>query len=94
VDVPSRFRFALEGLVPNPASQDARVEFVLPSRDPARLEMFDLAGRRMESSEVGHLGPGRVSLPLGRAGTLKPGIYVLTLTQGGVTVSRRAVVMR
>jgi glycerophosphoryl diester phosphodiesterase len=53
------------------------VRFALPDGAPARLELLDIAGRRVASSEVGSLGPGRHEFPLGRA--LPSGIYLVRL---------------
>jgi hypothetical protein len=44
---------------PNPArSQELTVQFVLPTAEPAKLELFDIAGRRLAEREVGQFGPG------------------------------------
>lgn len=55
----------------------ARVELSLPDGGPARLELLDVAGRLVASSEVGPLGPGRHAFALGR--NLQPGIYLVRL---------------
>jgi hypothetical protein len=94
VVVPSRLALALSGFVPNPARGLATVEFVLPARAPATLEVLDLQGRRLVVREVGHLGPGRARATLDGGVTLNPGIYVIRLMQGGVSASRKAVVVR
>jgi hypothetical protein len=36
------------------------VQFVLPTTVPARLELFDIAGRRVAARDVGTLGPGGI----------------------------------
>lgn len=96
VDVPrpSAPRLALTGFVPNPARGAMSVEFVLPTGEPAHLDIFDLQGRKIDSREVGALGPGRVVLPLGETRRLKPGVYILALTQAGESIRRKAVVVR
>ena len=55
----------------------------------ARLERFDLAGRRVARCEVGGLGPGRHGLVLGTGSRLGAGIYFLRLAQGGRTLHAR-----
>jgi hypothetical protein len=94
VVVPLRLALALSGFVPNPARGLATVEFVLPARAPATLEVLDLQGRRLVVREVGQLGPGRARVTLEGGVKLNPGIYVVRLKQGGVSASRKAVVVR
>jgi glycerophosphoryl diester phosphodiesterase len=54
-----------------------RVTFALPDGAPARLELLDIAGRLVASSDVGSLGPGRHEFALGRG--LRSGIYLVRL---------------
>jgi hypothetical protein len=85
----------LAGAQPNP-SRDRRlhVQFALPTADPARLELFDVSGRRLAAREVGAMGPGRHALDMGERVRLDPGLYLLRLTQAGVSRTARAVVMQ
>ena len=94
VEVPASAVFALERLHPNPAIDDLRVVFSLPSAEPARLELYDLSGRRVLDREVGSLGAGahRVDLSVGLH--LPAGVYHLSQTQGSRRATQRAIVMR
>jgi hypothetical protein len=85
-------------IFPNPMSATATIRFELAAPGPARLEIFDAAGRRVR----GLVG---VSLPAGRherawAGeddggrVLAPGVYVLRFTAGGGVQQRRVVRIR
>jgi hypothetical protein len=78
-------RLALEGVRPNPA-RAGRLEvwFALASDAPARLELVDVSGRRIESREVGALGAGRHALSLA-PGRVAAGLHFVRLTQGGVS---------
>ena len=58
VEVPRTARLALAGMLPNPGGREAAVRFQLPRAAPARLELLDIAGRRLLRREVGSLGPG------------------------------------
>ena len=71
-----------------------RVEFALPATGPARVELLDVAGRTIESAEVGERGPGRHSLELAPSGELRQGIYFLRLQQGVNMARTRVVVVR
>ena len=91
VDVPG-IAFGLYGSRVNPVAAGVlRVEFALASSAPARLELLDVAGRRVASREVGPLGAGTHAVELG--GTRGGGIYFLRLTQGLRTAESRVVVL-
>ena len=83
---------ALEGARPNP-SRGSRmlVQFVLPNDAPARLELFDLTGRRVADRAVGALGPGRHAVDLASGRRLPAGLYLIRLTQDARDRSLRSV---
>jgi hypothetical protein len=90
---PSEFRFALMGARPNPSPRgDLSIAFSLASRDPAQLEMFDLGGRRVQSRRVETLGPGNHVVSL-RGSGLRPGVYMIRLSQGTRRLTSRVVVL-
>src|SRR5206468_2157469 len=62
---------------PNPAGGALTVTFVLPDARPARLEVLDLAGRRLLARDVSHAGEHVEQL-----GALAPGVYVVRVMQG------------
>lgn len=75
---------ALEGARPNPAVGGRLVaQFVLPSDSAARLELYDVAGRRVVTRDVGSLGPGRHAVDLAQGEPLAAGVYAIRLTQSG-----------
>lgn len=92
VAAPDGSRLMLSG--PNPSIGVFRVDFNLPQPGPARLEAFDVTGRRCVSREVGGLGPGTHSIVLDASGSLRPGIYVVRLQYAGETQTGRVVFMR
>ena len=73
---------ALRGFLPNPASRSLTVSFSLPDDSPARLELFDLTGRRCGVREIAGLGPGNHLIELEATGPLPAGIYLIRLTRG------------
>jgi hypothetical protein len=87
-------RLALEGARPNPALSTLRVSFTLASREPAWLEVIDIAGRRLIRREVGSLGPGAHSLTLDDSPPLRPGLYFLRLMQGPRVLSARVALIQ
>lgn len=92
VDVPLGASFALAGFRPNPSPPRPTVQFSVATSEPARLEVFDTAGRRQHALEIASPAPGPHTLALPIA--LDPGLYWLRLTQGGRTTNRTAVVVR
>ena len=96
-DVPpgaSASRLELAGPRPNPGRASAlRVQFTLPTSEPARLELYDLSGRRLRDQDVGALGAGTHTVSLAAGGRVAPGLYLVRLTQAGASRISRAVVV-
>ena len=85
--------FALCGAWPNPTSSNGIIRFSLPAAGAARLELFDLVGRRLWAREVGGLGPGDHEVRLGDGSRFLPGLYLVRLVQGAhAAVARVAIV--
>jgi len=91
---PQHQRLDLEGARPNPARGIVRAAFTLPDARPAALELFDIAGRRVLSRDVGSLGAGSHMLGLRPAAPLVPGLYLLRLRTADHALSRRVIVTR
>jgi len=94
VQVPSIAVLALAGFQPNPAVGDLRVAFSLASREPARVELFDLAGRRTVAIELPSPAPGAHVARIENGARLASGIYVIRLTQGRRAIMRKAALIR
>ena len=71
-----------------------RVALTLETDDAARLELFDVAGRRVMSQEVGTLGAGDHEVRLPLPGHARAGVYFLRLRQNRVTRTDRVTVLR
>ena len=91
---PASLRLALLGARPNPAVGKILLTFSLPGAGPARLEIFDICGRRCLSRDVGSFGPGKHSIPLEGSAAWRPGVYCAQLKRGGDTRTTRFVLMR
>ena len=86
---------ALDSVYPNPSSGEAlMVRFTLMNATVASLELYDLAGRRIASREVGALGAGQHTLALAEGRRLASGHYLLSVRQGGQTRTARVTVLR
>ena len=93
VEVPVTPQLAL-AFRSNPTLTDLTVAFSLPDASPARLELFDVGGRRLAAHEVGTLGAGNHVITLGDGWTGAPGIYLLRLSQGARSLTARAAILR
>jgi hypothetical protein len=83
---------AVQGGAPNPAVDRMRIAFSLPRGDAARLDVMDVAGRRVWSREVGALGAGRHVVDLGSARIAPAGLYFVRLRQGASTATGKVLV--
>jgi hypothetical protein len=78
----------------NPALGSFNVSFSLPDTRPARLELYDVSGRRLLAREVGAMGPGAHVLRLGETSGLSSGVYWLRLVHPTKTLVARAALVR
>jgi hypothetical protein len=89
-----RAMLRLIGAQPNPARGELQIAFTLENEHPARLELFDLRGRRVAAQDVGALGSGPHRVAIGGRGDLSAGVYLVRLTQGGRVFHAKACVVR
>lgn len=92
--IPARSELVLHGLRPNPSGARGSVAFSLPDGHPARVELFDVRGRRLMDRQVGPLGAGTHVLPLEMGARFPPGIYLIRLTRGNRTLTAHGVMVR
>jgi hypothetical protein len=91
VEGPAAPTFTLHGVRPTPSRGPLRVEFSLGDAAPARLELIDVAGRRVAMRSVGGLGAGRHGIAIDEP--LRAGIYLVRLTQHGQSRVAKAIVL-
>ena len=87
-------RLALAGVRPNPGAGELTVAFSLPGPQPVRLELFDLAGRRVHDQRLEGLGAGTHVVPFLAGARPRPGLYWLRLTQGGASAAAKVTLLR
>lgn len=80
-------------ITPNPATSRFRASFELTSTSPARLDVYDLAGRRVDSRSLNGLRPGSHVIDLEMAGR-PAGIYLVRFVHGGAARTVRACLIR
>lgn len=93
VDVPGRSALAFLGARPNPVTQDLVLSFSLATREPARLELLDIAGRCVLARDLVGLGAGPQVLDLGSSTGFRAGIYLIRITQGGRHITGKAAIV-
>jgi hypothetical protein len=94
VTVPAAASFALAGATPNPAPANAvSVSLSLTGAGAARLEVYDLAGRREYARALTGLAPGHHAVALADA-RLTPGVHWVHLSEGTREAQARIVVVR
>jgi hypothetical protein len=86
--------FSLAGAQPNPGRGDLQVSLSLPDAAPARIDLWDVAGRLLLTRDVGPLGAGSHLVDLAPTARLPAGVYLIRLTRGGRALTARAVVVR
>ncbi len=83
---------------PNPYRGNTEISFYNPiAGAPVRLEIFDVAGRRIRRLFEGPLPQGAARMALsseGEAEPTAPGVYILRLQAGGAAVTRKLVKLR
>lgn len=87
-------RLALVRIAPNPAAGPVRATIALPRSGDARIEVMDVAGRRVIERAFEALGAGRHEIALPEAARLDPGVYVVRLTSDGESASVRMAIAR
>jgi type IX secretion system substrate protein len=83
--------FALRGASPNPALGQFTIAFSLVEQGDVRVDVLDVAGRLVWRRDESGLGPGSHAV---RSPVLRPGLYVVRLTQGLRLATTKAVVIR
>ncbi len=79
---------------PNPCrAGECALEITLGGQAGARLEVFDLNGRRLLERDLSALGPGLHRLEFGRTWRRAPGVYLVRLVQGEDRRTARVVVL-
>jgi CSLREA domain-containing protein len=78
----------------NPATRERLgLRFTLPAAGRARVELFDVTGRRVAVRDAGVLAAGEHRVDLAAGATLAPGVYLARLSQGGSVATARVSVL-
>jgi hypothetical protein len=95
VTIPAGEGFALQQVRPNPSAGELQVSFTLGAPGPTRLDVLDVAGRRVATRDSGMLAAGMHVVSFTRESSgLRPGVYSVRLTCASRTASIRAILIR
>ncbi|MFT4603522.1 MAG: hypothetical protein ACI9W4_000237 [Rhodothermales bacterium] len=78
---------------PNPARDYAELSFSLAQPSSARIEVFDMLGRRVQLVDLGQRAAGSASVRLDTSG-LTPGNYLTRITAGGRAATSSLIISR
>jgi hypothetical protein len=81
--------FALEPNLPNPFALRTTVRFALPRASDVRIEVFDLAGRRVRTLVDGPREAGLQSVPFEPGRDASSGVYFVRMTAGAFEATRK-----
>lgn len=82
----------LDGARPNPA-RSLTLSFTLSSDDPIRIGVFDLRGRKVLDRRISGLGSGGHLLRIPESDRLPAGVYLVRLSQGEFSDTKRVVLI-
>lgn len=96
VDIPALvIKLAIEPIAPNPTKGPMVVAFTPGTSASARVDLVDIAGRKIQTVETGPLVAGQRSfVSLGIGITIKPGLYFVRISQSGKDASKRVAVVQ
>jgi hypothetical protein len=89
-DLPLRLAFR----VVNPSRGGLEIRLELPNTASVRLELFDVAGRRVASRDLAGLAAGRTRYRWGESARLPAGIYLLRVSQAREVVKSKVILLR
>jgi hypothetical protein len=94
LDAPGPLTFSLAlGRAGAEPGRELSFEVALPDARPSRLEVFDVAGRRVFQRQLESLGAGRHVVRADVA-SIRPGVYLARLSGAAGVRSVRSVVIR
>ncbi len=79
---------------PNPVTSHLAIHFALANGGAARLELLDIAGRRVRSTALEGGASGERTMGWELGSDIPSGLYWLRLSQAGKSVTTRVVVVR
>ena len=92
-EIISGLRLAIQPLG-NPACPTIDLMCTVPSKGATTIEVFDVQGRRVNKQSVDFPQPGVQKLQAGAGAKIKPGVYIVRVTQGKTIASQKVMVAK
>ena len=86
-------KFKLDQNYPNPFNPSTNISFELPSASVVQLKVYNLLGQEVASLVDGRLNSGNHSVNFD-ASTLSSGVYIYRLSSGGMSYSRKMILVK
>ena len=77
---------------PNPAEENSVIEFSLLNKEKVSIKIFDVLGREVDAIFSGELNSGEHQYSINKLNSFAGGVYLVNLTVGGETFSRKLIV--
>ncbi|HAD82201.1 MAG: hypothetical protein A2509_00665 [Candidatus Edwardsbacteria bacterium RIFOXYD12_FULL_50_11] len=85
--------FLLKEAYPNPARGKATISYQLPAKSTVSLNVYNVAGRLVQSVNMGTQLPGYYNIPL-KTDKLSSGVYFYKLTAGSNSQTKKLVILK
>ena len=86
-------RFLLNQNYPNPFNPQTTIEFNIPKRENVVIEVYDLLGQKVKTLLDTELERGNHKIEFNAFG-LSSGIYFYQMKTGGLTITKKMIVLR
>lgn len=86
--------FRLKQNYPNPFNPSTTIEYVLPRADVVRLEIFDVAGRKVATLVNGRQAAGSYKVEFNAGDALSSGIYLCRLSTSELSATRSMLLVK
>src|SRR4029077_10973853 len=93
IDVPTNAVLAFLGARLDPRGRHVVLAFSVATRDPVRIDLLDVAGRRVLAREIAPSGAGPQTLDLGSSAGFRSGIYLVRITQSGRKIKGKVAIV-
>jgi hypothetical protein len=94
-DVVASAELRLALMVPSPQRQGTFTVYAsMPKPGTAKLEVFDVTGRRVLTQPIAALTPQRQAVRLGNGNGIASGLYLVRVVQQDATATARVVLMQ
>lgn len=85
--------YVLGNIFPNPAENNATLEFTLPKTENVKVEVYNVVGQLVNTVANGTYASGTHTVNI-NAENMKPGVYVYTITAGNFTQTKKFSVVK